>query len=688
MESSRVLTLILLSGGLGFGGYCVACALHVWKARIAGSGNHAGASRCTRRLKGIGVALIAGGALTATVGLIVQLFLNREGVLRGEQLTTIRPPETLLVQEVTSAETVRAADWIATFRSPEREAQIEVNELKLENHAAQQRVLRSEPLKPDAEITRHLQEALAEQRHLQMTLSELELEDRRLNRERLRDQLAREKEIGELGEKIGSLESELKQAEADREYQAASLSRLISIRRRDEAVIPDDQYEQLRSEARIAEEEVLRLQESVRAFEAERAKQKHRLHELLTVAEQQSTEYQTRIVGLRERLAAVSQQHESLQRQLDSDLVRAREHRQEQLGQLGIALQQTERELAGLKDSITIRAPRAGRIVYRDPSPQTVKPGEPLLVFSPDAGLRVRLRLPTWEARLLAGAGPVRLQLIEPETEQGKVQQRFIERRFLGSWASSASLPQDRGFALVELSCEPPGDAIRSLAAGDEIAVRMIWLAPLYRNPLVHWGALLAALGACGITTTVVLSRKVESGSHARERLSVHNSTRRGPPPLVSSEDAMLHLLGSQLREAIVRGEVDPSLIAAAEWALDGHRPRAIRLMALGLGEDAEFLQYVENCWKQLSAEEPADEFRGANCGNTNALQQRTAAVLRPIASESLRRRLHFIERQWDELAVSRQRIDEAAAIKASEFMSASAAALRSHGTDRSSRTA
>jgi hypothetical protein len=147
----------------------------------------------------------------------------------------------------------------------------------------------------------------------------------------------------------------------------------------------------------------------------------------------------------------------------------------------------------------------------------------------------------------------------------------------LANWRE---LPLDHRQGLAELVCHPPPEAIQHLAAGKEIRV-VIHAPPWpYDSPLFRGGWLLALLGVAGSVVALgpwkTRSAKVtgdEDGDSA-----ARTGTRE-------SDEAVLKLLGTRLRESIEDGEVDGNLLTACEWALDRHRARAIRLLAGGLDQ-------------------------------------------------------------------------------------------------------
>jgi hypothetical protein len=207
--------------------------------------------------------------------------------------------------------------------------------------------------------------------------------------------------------------------------------------------------------------------------------------------------------------------------------------------------------------------------------------------------------------------------------------QALIERRFTGRLDHAEALPDDPSHAVAELVCDPPERAIRELADGESVEARLLWRPPVFSLPLPTTGVVLVALGLIG---TVL-------GTGLRLRGGVRRSERSGEPgagaapggaePVVSSDEsapsagaavatesavgsgngtgaglveqpagtsgaelgangAILRMLGGQLRSGILAQQVDPSTLAAVEWALDRHHARAVRTIGRELSGDPE----------------------------------------------------------------------------------------------------
>ncbi|TVS20103.1 MAG: hypothetical protein EA424_05665 [Planctomycetaceae bacterium] len=637
-EFGRVFTLVALAGGMGLGAYCIACALHVWGARNA---RLTGQRR--RWLIWCGWTTLAIGLLITLAAVVVQLILHREGVLRANDLYTVRASREWYVASVTEDEWVSEGMPLLKFHSPEREADLQSLRLKLDDLLLQQERLDCKPLELDNELIRELTDALGERRHHQANQHDLEMEKSRVLRELARDELGRRDSLLQLQEQIRSLHTELKQAEFEKELQQRRLARAAALENR--SAISQEEHDEISSEAQIAVEEVARRKNRLEELVAARDELERLLQTLVLVMHDQSKTFGMRLEMLDQQLATLQSRRTAMEEQLEADRIRATRYHEAQRKQLEVEVRQTEAARDALEQSLCITAPYAGRIIYRNTSPNTVKPGDALIVLAQKDGVRARLRLPSWEARVLDRQDRVVLQLVEPKSEVGDVKQRYVQRRFTGSPLSIQPLPEDPGFALVELSCDLPPDGMRTLASGDEIEARLIWVAPFYFNPTIRFSAFLMLCGGVGIAVAV-LRRAPETTSDPKIVASQHPLLQ---PSLhaAGGDGAMLHLLGSQLRESVLSMKLDSSLVAAAEWAIDRHRARAIRVIQHAVGDPAALVDRLESYSDQFM--NGGDDLSDDQYCIQAELLQRTVAIFAAVLPENSVGRIKRLQQKLDD---------------------------------------
>jgi len=89
------------------------------------------------------------------------------------------------LRSISAKQQVSRGDVLATFEEPQRQAQIDVLQLRLDELAAARRELRQKPLAVDTELTRRLDDVAAEKRHVEGALNSLSIEQARVDRELL-----------------------------------------------------------------------------------------------------------------------------------------------------------------------------------------------------------------------------------------------------------------------------------------------------------------------------------------------------------------------------------------------------------------------------------------------------------------------------------------------------------------------
>jgi hypothetical protein len=598
MLSSEVLGILLLSTAIGLGAYCLGAAIHVWKTRNRKSSapETMHRSRCIKGLHGAATISMLAGGLAMVVATLLAFSVDREGVVRGHNLVTVRLPRDMKVYETTESETIPAGTVLVRFEEPQREMEIEVLRLQLQEFLSEKQLLLKEPLEPDAEITRQLQETWAEKRHLETFLNERVMERFRLIREHSRNLVDKQNQLTQLKASLDSTRDELRQASAELELEQSRLTRATELREKE--VATNEEFEETKNKQDVAAAEVHKLETRLKNTASEKGELEQGVRKLETLSQQQSETLEQEVARARKELAELTKRHEHLNCLLEVDLARAVEHREMRLRQYDIKVDQARRQLAGLKRILQVESPFAGRVIYRAPSPQMVSSDAPLLVVAPEKGFRMQVRLPRWEARLLEKVGTVTLQLVPRLGERDQPEYLFVERRFPGELVQWRDLTHDSRFGLAEFACEVPRDAVLAMASDEEVRAKIIWWAPIYYHPAFMIGALLAGFGCLARMAVAAAGRFSDSSPGSTK---FHSDATGVHPPLLEfgGEGALLQILGTQLREMIVSDQLDELTVSAAEWALDRHRARAIRLIAEGLGDHNE----VCECLEKLVAE-------------------------------------------------------------------------------------
>lgn len=656
MNPETLFHLILIGGIAGFAAYCGSYAFHVWRARNASSGARNGAPS---RL-GWPVALITGGAFLCLLAYAALHATDRNGLLAADGVYTLRVPEKLEVLELPAGDNVNAGDVIARFHSPEREAQLAALTLKQEVLAAEQRIAQREPLPLDTELVRRHQDLVTERRHLEASRDQLLPARDVVDRERQREGAAKRERLKTLGGDIDRLQNELEQASARQELARAQMARVSKMAVNNAAT--SDELAVKQAELKVLDKEVVKLTSQLAHARAQKEQVQQDLATLENMTATQAVVLDKDIERLRKRLAGLPAEEKPLKEQLSQELAAAEARRQARLEQLDVELKQCRAEIAGLQGLLTVAAPFPGRVAFREPAPKNASEDAPILVLAPPDAFRLRLRLPASEVPSLRRAGSVVLELENPG----------VERRFEGRLLTARPLAHDRGHVVAELACVPPPDAARDLGAMKSVPVRLRWRPPLYTAPLFWIGAALAAAGALAAVPALVRRPRAaaqprpaaappqdaaavavpllpETGFAQPVALAAAAAAAAAAAPAPRAWEApdgavahsletgavapMLRLLGIQLREALIRGSVDLSVLASVEWSLDRHHVRAVKALAHALGDDEDVVR-------------PIASINVAAIASPGESLERLLRVLRVIGGPRLRHCIRALEQR------------------------------------------
>ncbi len=615
-------------------------------------GAHGSGPRLGDRLPRWFAGVVVTGCVLLLVAAIWREVRPREGVLSGNGLYTVRASADLKPEFVTAARTVEPGEVLARFRSPERHAEMAQLELQRQILETQRRIIELQPLTPDSELIRRYEKHDADQRQLLASLAQLIPDHALVVREKLRDALDKTERINALTTRIEDARREIQQAIARRDLARQHLKRAQQLSR-------DGAAAQIELDERVADDsvsttEVGQLEAAIANMETERKHLQEAMPRFAVCTSQQADDIGREMTRVREQLAATKMELQAAGEQLTQDLRRAELLRTQMLSRLDLEIQQCRARLEGVQDTLVIKSPLRGVVVYADPAPGAALPLVPILVVAPGRGIRFRLRLPEAEIAPLANAGTVMLGLVTP----------VLHRCFPGRLLKWEKLPYEPGHVLAELMCEPPSEAIRDLTSRDwgsrdwallpTMKVRLLWKAPIHASPLFAPALGLIAVGVLGLAVcrlrrrgapasqagvVQVATPPVPRGGAEASPDPVGTPAGDGTPLLAADIESgalgrNLQLLGQRLREAVHRQVVDPELLRAVEWAIDRHQTRALRHLAAGMDHDPELPESLRRLLRRLPAE--GSEGDGSDGGTATPLR-RLVRICRAVAPDLLR---------------------------------------------------
>jgi hypothetical protein len=621
MSTEVIPNLLMLGGLIGFIIFTFLHTIGVWhhrhKATTPGRISLASSAR-----QWLSWGLLLAGAVLLIATFVWQEFMVREGRLSGDGLFAVRARRDWMLDFLYRGTSAAVGQVVARLRFPEREAELQV--LKWRRAALQERqqMFSKQPLELDPEIARRLQDASANQRQLRASLTQLLSEYRLVTRDLLTEHLAKQEKHQQLPTEIARLEHELMQAQAKHQFSQHHTQRLEAMFKR-ELATPSD-LEKQQTELAVFKAQVANLQVRRQRKQAEQRLLAGDMAQLQALRTTQSQQLQREIEHTQAEISEAAQAIHDLETQRAQDLKRATWVRQRQLEAVKLELRQVEAQLQGLEATLQVRAPFAGQVVYRDPSPNAADDETPILILAPPEGFNLRLRLPASEVQALAHAGPVTLELLEPA----------VQRRFQGTLRRWQPLPNDPRFVLTELQCHPPAHAIRQLASNKDVAARLSWQPPLYTTTLFPFAVGAMLLGSSGLVlpqthrgrqTRTYMNVPQPADPPAKDTSPVTQESeprrpqaisvmRGGVPsdtglpgypdeahPSYGDLSGICETLAYQLRESIVHDVLDEALLTVIEWNLDRHHTRVVIVLSEILREDAEFLEHAQRMLNRLT---------------------------------------------------------------------------------------
>jgi hypothetical protein len=257
-----------------------------------------------------------------------------------------------------------------------------------------------------------------------------------------------------------------------------------------------------------------------------------------------------------------------LKARLDQALSRSTQLRAAEKAQAAARVREAQAALTGLSGEQEVRAPFAGKIAYRSPSPNATRPRGTLLVLGPQDGFRLTARLARDEADALREQGEATIEVGEDSPE----------RRIPARFRKAAALAHEPGHAALELECQPPPEVVRRLAEGEKLTVAFAWQPPLAAMWPFRAGVLLVAAGAVGL----LLTRRPRSDSRA---LVPWGWPVREPGPAVNG-------FGPRVRDLVRDGRIDAGLRAAIEHG----EPRRLLLESADEEDIPDSPEELEEC--------------------------------------------------------------------------------------------
>ena len=200
------------------------------------------------------------------------------------------------------------------------------------------------------------------------------------------------------------------------------------------------------------------------------------------------------------QISDASERVAGAQRRIEQDKQRAELQRENRIRQIQLQIDELDVLLEAREGRLDVQAPWTGIVGFRESSPEAVRLGSrPLLILYEPGKVSVKIGVPADQAALEPGDHiAIEMQALIEETSSSTFTGRLAQKKLRGD-----------GSAELLIACDPPGRALRELAAGDSVPVHVIIRG---LNPIaaagVSWGWELAGLGLLGLLFAEVSWRR------------------------------------------------------------------------------------------------------------------------------------------------------------------------------------
>jgi hypothetical protein len=573
VEGSDLLRIAVLSGMVGFACFCISYGVFVWRRRNSTNGRPS--SRATK----LAQALVLIGVVGIGLSWTTNEFQGRTGIAGGSDLFVVHSRQESASQQITSADTVKQGDVVAEFLSASDRTRLAAIDLQQAQARAKIRAIQSEVLQFD-------QALLAEQAHLRSALLQFkgfafELRKSRLEIERDRADLLTTwtREDGKLLEEIALAQRELTTAKGHRELTRRALQRGQELAKQND--ITQQTLDTRKADDLSADLQVQMQTNSIASLQERRTALNQRFQESDTAFTHQISELMNDSADTKASIDALDAQIGQINQKVSDDRGRAQASRAAEIEAVEYDITILSAERDRLTEAGQVRAPFAGRVVYRHPAPGLASENSPILAISVGTGFTAKVRLPSDEVDELAAQGQeVQLALENP----------ILHRFFTGRYVRSEPVPFESSRVIAYFDCTLPPEIVSYLGGtADPVRVRLLWRPSLTRKlgfqislllllasiPAFVWGARRTAAE----TPSLARFGRVTTGAPIGSTAAVLEEV---------SPESDLRSLAARFRQQLRRQQLDPELLAKVERMLARHRGRAARILGEEVPRDIE----------------------------------------------------------------------------------------------------
>jgi hypothetical protein len=401
-EGSEILRVAVLSGVIGFAGFCISYGFYVWRKRNS-------INRATKPLTAkLALALACLGCATIALSWAFNEFQGRNGIAGGSDVFVVNARRESFTQQIISAETVAQGDVVAEFLSPADRTRLAAVDLQISQAEAKREAIANKVLQSDEAL-------LQEQTHLRSELLQnkgfafqLQHSRHEVERERASLTTAWTREESKLLEDLAKAQRELASALGHRAIAQRALQRGEELQK--QGNVSRQQLDMRSSDELSAELNVATNEQAIASLKERHEALSHRFESNLAGLDQQISDLSADHVRMAATIEEVEGRIDKVRQQLRADHDRAVISRQREVDAVDYDITILAAEKTRLTEIGQVRAPFAGKVVYRHPAPGLASGNSPILAISAGTGFTAAIRLPRVELDdLAAQTDPVQL---------------------------------------------------------------------------------------------------------------------------------------------------------------------------------------------------------------------------------------------------------------------------------------
>jgi hypothetical protein len=481
-EGSEILRVAILSGVIGFAGFCISYGFYVWRKR---NSTHRAPKSLVIKLAQVFAFL---GCATITLSWAFNEFRGRNGIAGGSDVFVVNARRESFTQQITSAETAAPGDVVAEFLSPADRTRLAAVDLQISQAEAKKEAIANKVLQADEALLQeqtHLRSELLQNRGFAFQLQHSRYE---VERERAALTTAWTREESKLLEDRAEAERELASAIGHRVIAQRALQRGEELQK--QGNVSRQQLDIRSSDQLSAELSVAKNEQAIASLKERHEALSRRFESNLASLDHQISELSADHTRMAATIEVLTGRIEKVRQQLRADHDRAVVSRQREVDAVDYDITILAAEKTRLTEIGQVRAPFAGKVVYRHPAPGLASGNSPILAISAGTGFTAAIRLPRGELdELAAQTDPVQLALDSP----------VLNQFFTGRFVRSEPVPFEPGRVIAYLDCNLPPEIIGDLGnTAEPLRVRLLWRPSLWFQPGFEFGILL--LAASGLT--------------------------------------------------------------------------------------------------------------------------------------------------------------------------------------------